>query len=118
MEKYWEQVEKVGRINHLDDDAMLVLGSVFGKMHAEIRRLAKSEEVTKYDVASINQNAILTQVLDKLITQTNKGIEKYGETVNPDSYETIEWIDHAIEESIDHIVYLTVLKQKMIENVR
>lgn len=66
----------------------------------------------------INKNEILTKVLDKLITQTNKGIEKYGETVNPDSYETIEWIDHAIEESIDHIVYLTVLKEKMIENIR
>lgn len=63
----------------------------------------------------VNKNAILTQVLDKLITQTNKGVDKYGETVNPDSYETIEWIDHAIEESIDHIVYLTVLKQKIVE---
>lgn len=63
----------------------------------------------------INKNAILTQVLDKLITQTNKGVEKYGETVNPDSLETVEWIDHAIEESIDHIIYLTVLKHKIVE---
>lgn len=63
----------------------------------------------------VNKNAILTQVLDKLITQTNKGVDKYGETVNPNSYETIEWIEHAIEESIDHIVYLTVLKQKIVE---
>ena len=66
-------------------------------------------------VNHINKNDILTQVLDKLITQTNKGVDKYGETVNTDSYETIEWIDHAIEESIDHIVYLTVLKQKIVE---
>lgn len=63
----------------------------------------------------INKNEILTQVLHKLVTQTEKGIEKYGETVNPDSYETIEWIDHAIEESIDHIVYLTVLKNQLVE---
>lgn len=63
----------------------------------------------------INKNAILAQVLDKLISQTNKGVEKYGNTVNPDEYSTIEWIDHAIEESIDHVVYLTVLKQKIVE---
>lgn len=66
----------------------------------------------------VNKNAILTQVLDKLITQTNKGVEKYGETVNPDSYSTVEWIDHAIEESIDHVVYLTCLKAKIVEGKR
>lgn len=66
-------------------------------------------------INKINKNAILTQVLDKLISQTNKGVEKYGETVNPDDYSTVEWIDHAIEESIDYIVYLTVLKQKIVE---
>ncbi len=63
----------------------------------------------------INKNVILTQVLDKLISQTNKGVEKYGATVNPDDYSTVEWIDHAIEESIDHIVYLTCLKTKIVE---
>lgn len=63
----------------------------------------------------INKNTILTQVLDKLVTQTNKGVEKYGKTVDPDNYSTVEWIDHAIEESIDHIVYLTCLKEKIVE---
>jgi len=63
----------------------------------------------------INKNAILTQVLDKLIQQTNKGVDKYGTTVNPADYSTVEWIDHAIEESIDHIVYLTCLKTKIVE---
>lgn len=71
--------------------------------------------VKDMSVNHINKNAILKQVLDKLITQTNKGVEKYGEAVNPDSYSTVEWIDHAIEESIDHIVYLTVLKEKIVE---
>lgn len=63
----------------------------------------------------INKNAALSQVLDKLIQQTNKGVDKYGTTVNPDDYSTIEWIDHAIEESIDHVVYLTCLKMKIVE---
>lgn len=63
----------------------------------------------------VNKNAILTQVLDVLVEQTNKGVEKYGETVNPDSLETIDWLNHAIQEHADAIVYLTVLKQKLVE---
>lgn len=63
----------------------------------------------------INKNAVLTQVLDKLVTQTNKGVDKYGKTVNPADYSTVEWIDHAIEESIDQVVYLTCLKMKIVE---
>lgn len=66
-------------------------------------------------INQINNNAILSQVLNRLITQTEKGIEKYGESVNPDSLSAVDWIDHAIEESIDHIVYLTCLRQKVIE---
>ena len=64
---------------------------------------------------SINKNEILKEVLNKLVSQTDKGIEKYGRTVSVDDYSTVEWIDHAIEESIDHIVYLTCLKQKIVE---
>lgn len=63
----------------------------------------------------ISTNAILSDVLEKFVTQTEKGVRKYGKTVDPADYSTIQWIDHAIEESIDHIVYLTTLKRKIAE---
>lgn len=66
-------------------------------------------------VSDINKNAVLSSVLQKFVDQTEKGVQKYGHTVNPDEYSTIEWIDHAIEESIDHIVYLTCLRTKIAE---
>lgn len=62
---------------------------------------------------AIEVNPILNEVLDVLIKQTTKGIMKYPNTVNADDYTVEEWIDHAIEESIDKIVYLTALKHKM-----
>ncbi|MEK5331995.1 hypothetical protein [Lysinibacillus sp. FSL W8-0992] len=60
-------------------------------------------------------NPVLREVQSLLENQTAKGLAKYGTTVNPLDYTTIEWIDHAIQESMDKIVYLTVLKQKLEE---
>ena len=55
------------------------------------------------------------EIQNSLELQTAKGLAKYGTTVNPMDYTTIEWIEHAIQESMDKIVYLTVLKQKLEE---
>lgn len=60
-------------------------------------------------------NPILREVRDLLENQTAKGLAKYGNTVNPSDYSTIEWIDHARQELMDELVYLTILKQKMEE---
>lgn len=60
-------------------------------------------------------NPVLREVQSLLELQTAKGLAKYGTTVNPMDYTTIEWIEHAIQESMDKIVYLTVLKQKLEE---
>lgn len=60
-------------------------------------------------------NPVLREIQNSLELQTAKGLAKYGTTVNPMDYSTIEWIEHAIQESMDKIVYLTVLKQKLEE---
>ena len=60
-------------------------------------------------------NPVLREVRDLLENQTAKGLAKYGKTVNPMDYTTIEWIEHARQELMDELVYLTVLKQKLEE---
>ena len=60
-------------------------------------------------------NPVLREVRDLLENQTAKGIAKYGTTVNPMDYTAIAWIEHARQELMDELVYLTVLKQKMEE---
>ena len=56
---------------------------------------------------------ILTDVKRLLEKQTLKGLKKYGTTVDPNALSTEEWIDHAREEAIDFIVYLTCIKERL-----
>lgn len=60
-------------------------------------------------------NPVLREVNELLQNQTAKGLAKYGTTVNPMDYTAIEWIEHARQELMDELVYLTVLKQKLEE---
>lgn len=61
------------------------------------------------------QNKILLNVQALLEQQTEKGIKKYGKTVDPDDYGTIGWIEHLQQELIDAVVYCEVLKQKVMK---
>ena len=56
---------------------------------------------------------ILTDVKKILEKQTLKGLKKYGTTVDPDALDATEWIDHAREELIDTLVYLSCLKERL-----
>ena len=66
----------------------------------------------------IKNNRILHSVQQLLTTQTEKGLSKYGTTVNPDNLTTTEWVDHASEEIIDLLVYLQVLKERIESDVK
>lgn len=60
-------------------------------------------------------NPVLREVQNLLELQTAKGLAKYGKTVNPMDYTTIEWLKHYREEMIDGAVYATVVIQKLEE---
>lgn len=47
LAELWKQVEHIGKIEHLDYDAMLALGSVFGQMSAEIKKLKEALETVE-----------------------------------------------------------------------
>jgi type VII secretion effector (TIGR04197 family) len=72
-------------------------------------RVEDCKEITD----DIHSNSILNNVHNLLIKQTNKGLQKYGTTVNKDDYSTLEWIEHAQEELTDALVYLETLKTKI-----
>lgn len=57
-------------------------------------------------------NPILSGVLSKFYAQTEKGIKKYPNTVNPDDYTEEEWLLHFQQEMIDGAVYVEALIQK------
>jgi histidinol dehydrogenase len=56
-------------------------------------------------------DSIVESVINKIRTRSEIGIAKYGITLDRTDYSTIDWIDAAIEEQMDNILYLTRLKQ-------
>lgn len=76
--------------------------------------LEKAEEV-------IEQNVIYSQARDEILMaqkrQVAYGLDKYPEALNPDSWDAVENINHIIEESVDQLHYLVMLRQKLMQNV-
>lgn len=66
---------------------------------------------------AIEDNYIYSEVrqlmLDAQRKQVAYGLEKYPETLNENSWGHIETIEHIIEETIDQLHYLVMLKTKM-----
>jgi hypothetical protein len=53
---------------------------------------------------------IVSAVIRKMYQRSQVGIKKYGTTMERDDLTTEQWIDHAIEEAMDLVLYLTKLK--------
>jgi hypothetical protein len=63
------------------------------------------------DIKEILDNPIIKRTIE----QQKKGIRKYGETVNPDSYDIFGWLDHLAEELTDAQVYIECIREKLKE---
>lgn len=55
---------------------------------------------------------VKVEMLKVIEQQTLKGLNKYGQAVNASSLETVEWIEHLIQELGDSIVYAQTLIEK------
>lgn len=53
------------------------------------------------------------KIIDRVIEQQIKGLQKYGETVNPDSHNISGWLEHLLQELTDAIVYVETIKAKL-----
>jgi len=60
-----------------------------------------------------HENKAYEEIRDVLDQQRNKGIEKYGVSVDNADLTDVEWAKHAREEVADLMVYLTKLIQKL-----
>jgi hypothetical protein len=56
---------------------------------------------------------IVAAVIRKMYQRSKVGIKKYGTTLERDDLSTEQWIDHAIEEAMDLVLYLTKLKTQL-----
>ncbi len=56
---------------------------------------------------------IVSAVISKMHQRSQVGIKKYGKTLERNDLTTEQWIDHAIEEAMDLVLYLTKLKTQL-----
>ena len=56
------------------------------------------------------EDSIVNNIINKFISRSNIGKDKYGTTLDRNDLNTIDWIQHAQEELMDGILYLEKLK--------
>lgn len=57
------------------------------------------------------QDPILLKVLAKYYERSQRGIKKYGSTLDRDDLSFIDWLNHLQEELMDATLYIEKLKQ-------
>jgi hypothetical protein len=60
-----------------------------------------------------DKDTIVFKVASLLRSRSDTGIRKYGTTLDRTDLSVKQWIDHAIEESLDHALYLMKLKDEI-----
>jgi histidinol dehydrogenase len=71
------------------------------------------ESCNKIKYKYIMVDSIVEEVINKIKSRSDIGIKKYNNTLDREDMSTIEWIDAAIEEQMDNILYLTRLKKDL-----
>jgi hypothetical protein len=67
-----------------------------------------------YDFVSIdNKDSVVYRIAALLKTRSETGIRKYGTTLDRTDLSVKQWIDHAIDEALDHALYLQKLKDSL-----
>jgi hypothetical protein len=59
------------------------------------------------------KDSIVESVLEQFKSRSQRGIDKYGVTLDREDLTTLEWIKHAQEEAMDFVLYLEKLKQEI-----
>jgi hypothetical protein len=62
-------------------------------------------------------DSVVESVVNRLRDRAIVGFEKYGTDLDRKDLSDEEWIDHAIEESLDFSLYLTKLKQNIKKSI-
>lgn len=61
------------------------------------------------------KNKVVGAVMARVMGQQEKGLNKYGELVNSDNLDLLDWIEHKQQETTDELIYLECIKQKLLD---
>ncbi len=70
-----------------------------------------SSQKIKY--TDFTPDSVVQSVVEKFVNRAEMGFTKYNNTLDRKDLSVEEWINHALEEHMDAILYLTKLKQEL-----
>jgi hypothetical protein len=68
----------------------------------------------KINYTSFTPDSVVDSILNKFVDRAELGFKKYNNTLDRNDLTPIQWVEHALEEHMDAILYLTKLKQDLI----
>ena len=63
------------------------------------------------------RDPVVERVVDKFVSRSDVGYEKYGVTLNDDKSNLFAWINHLQEELMDAVLYMQKLKETTTEEL-
>lgn len=75
-----------------------------------------SHTAESYHNTEKSGDTVVDEIREKFLERSKVGQAKYGTNLDRKDLSTIEWLNHAIEEQMDSILYLTKLKRELNEN--
>jgi hypothetical protein len=64
------------------------------------------------------RDPVVERVVDKFVSRSDVGFEKYGVTLEEDMSNVFIWINHLQEELMDAVLYLQKLKESSTEELQ
>lgn len=69
----------------------------------------------KINYSGFQPDSIVQAINNKLVSRAEVGFNKYGATMDREDLSVIEWLDHAVEEMLDQVLYMEKLKQELLK---
>lgn len=71
--------------------------------------------MNKINYEGFQPDSVVRRVNEKFVSRAEVGYNKYNATMDRDDLTTEEWIDHAMEEMMDMLLYMEKLKEELKE---
>jgi hypothetical protein len=75
-----------------------------------------SHTAESYPNSETSGDTVVDEIREKFLERSKVGQAKYGTNLDRKDLSTTEWLNHAIEEQMDSILYLTKLKKELNED--
>jgi len=60
---------------------------------------------------------IVKELVEQILARDAEGFETFGGAIDDNKRDPLEWLDEAIEEQIDNLIYMKMLKKELQERL-